>query len=150
MLRPGRPARVARWVRRGGRGPFNGEIRTPRHRDPARGSALLADCARMSRLVVFSPAGPLNPVRARGGRDGQGDPLALTGLLPEPAGCVVGDHWARLAVMRGVRLHSGYDALAANALDASVESLDATTVLIRLKGDIRVMRALLGGRDDHL
>jgi hypothetical protein len=69
-----------------------------------------------------------------------GDPLALTGLLPDRA-VVRGDHW-RVGgdAARGL---SGYDALAANALDASVESLDAAAAIIRLKGEIR--GAALGG-----
>ena len=69
-----------------------------------------------------------------------GDPLALPGLLPDRP-VAVGDHW-RVGgdAARGL---SGYDALAANALDATVESLDATAAVFRLKGEIR--GAALGG-----
>ncbi len=133
----GRPARVARWVSEAAAA-LNGEIRT-RATAIRPGVALLLAERRDESVVVFSPAGPLTRSELEV-VETVGDPLALTGLLPELP-VVVGDHW-RVGgdAARGL---SGYDALAANALDASVESLDATTVLIRLKGDIR--GAALGG-----
>lgn len=71
---------------------------------------------------------------------GPGDSLALPALLPtQPVR--VGDHWTvgELAA----RNLSGYDALAANALEATLEAVDADSARIRLLGSVR--GAALGG-----
>jgi hypothetical protein len=90
-------------------------------------------------VVVFSPGGPLTRSELEV-VEAVGDPLVLAGLLPvQPVN--VGDHW-RVGgdAARGL---SGYDALAANALEASVESLDAAEAVLRIKGEVR--GAALGG-----
>jgi hypothetical protein len=133
----GRPARVARWVTQAAAA-LNGEIRTRATATRPEVALLVAE-RRDESVVVFSPAGPLTRSELEV-VEAVGDPLALTGLLPDRP-VVRGDHW-RVGgdAVRGL---SGYDALAANALDASVESLDATAAIIRLKGEIR--GAALGG-----
>ncbi len=133
----GRPTRVARWVIQAAAA-LNGEIRTRATAIRPEVALLVAE-RRDESVVVFSPAGPLTRSELEV-VEAVGDPLALTGVLP--VGPVVqGDHW-RVGgdAVRGL---SGYDALASNALDATVESLDATAAVIRLKGEIR--GAALGG-----
>jgi len=132
-----RVARVARWVIQAAAA-LNGEIRT-RATVIRPEVALLVAERRDESVVVFSPAGPLTRSELEV-VEAVGDPLALTGLLPDRP-VVRGDHW-RVGgdAVRGL---SGYDALAANALEATVESLDATAAIIRLKGEIR--GAALGG-----
>jgi hypothetical protein len=90
-------------------------------------------------VVVFSPGGPLTRSELEV-VEAVGDPLALAGLFPtQPVR--VGDHW-RVGgdAARGL---SGYDALAANALEAVVESLDGAEAVLRIKGEVR--GAALGG-----
>lgn len=101
--------------------------------------SLLVAERRDESVVVFSPAGPLTRPELEI-VEGLGDPMAISGLLPDRP-VAVGDRWrvGRDAV-RGL---SGYDALATNALDATLEALDAASAMIRLKGEIR--GAALGG-----
>ena len=71
---------------------------------------------------------------------GPGDPLALPALLPgKPV--AVGDHW--IVGELAARNLSGYDALAANSLEATLEAVDADSARVRLLGSIR--GAALGG-----
>jgi hypothetical protein len=132
-----RVARAARWVIQAAAA-LNGEIR-------GRATAIRPEVAllvaerREESVVVFSPAGPLTRSELEV-VEVVGDPLALAGLLPDRP-VARGDRW-RVGgdAVRGL---SGYDALAANALEATVESLDSTVAVIRLKGEIR--GAALGG-----
>jgi hypothetical protein len=90
-------------------------------------------------VVVFSPGGPLTRSELEL-VEGVGDPLALVGLLPDRP-VAVGDRWTvGRDAARGL---SGYDALAANALEATLETIDAAAAEIRLKGEVR--GAVLGG-----
>lgn len=71
---------------------------------------------------------------------GPGDPLALPALLPTRP-VAVGDHWTVGDL--AARNLSGYDALAANALEATLEAVDAATARVRLLGTVR--GSALGG-----
>ena len=71
---------------------------------------------------------------------GPGDPLALPALLP-PRPVRVGDHWT-VGDLAAKNL-SGYDALAANSLEATLEEINADSARVRLLGSIR--GAALGG-----
>ena len=117
---------------------INGEIRP-------QASALRPEVAlqvaepREGAVFVWSPGGPLTRselelVQAAG------DPLALTGLLPgKPV--AVGDRWK--VEGDAARCLSAYDALAVNALEATLEGLDEASATIRLAGEVR--GAVLGG-----
>jgi hypothetical protein len=133
----GRAEWVARWVFQASSA-LNGEIRTWATAIRPEVALLVAE-RRGEAVVVFSPAGPLTRSELEV-VEAVGDPLALSGLLPvQPV--KVGDRW-RVGgdAARGL---SGYDALAANALEASVESLDAAEAVLRVKGEVR--GAVLGG-----
>jgi hypothetical protein len=133
----GRIERAARWVFQASSA-LNGEIRTRATAIRPEVALLVAE-RRGEVVVVFSPGGPLTRSELEV-VEAVGDPLALAGLLPvQPVN--VGDHW-RVGgdAARGL---SGYDALAANALEASVESLDAAEAVLRIKGEVR--GAALGG-----
>jgi hypothetical protein len=133
----GRAQRVARWVSQAASA-LNGEIRTRATAIRPEVALLIAE-RRGESVVVFSPAGPLTRAELEV-VEVVGDPLALAGVLPERP-VAVGDQWrVGSDAARGL---SGYDALAANTLDASLEALDAASALIRLRGDIR--GAVLGG-----
>ncbi len=117
---------------------INGEIR-PQVSALRPEVALLIAEPREGAVVVWSPGGPLTRselelVQAAG------DPLALTGLLPgKPV--AVGDRWKVDA--EAARCLSAYDALAVNALEATLERVDEATATIRLAGEVR--GAVLGG-----
>jgi hypothetical protein len=101
--------------------------------------ALLVVERRRGGLLSFSPAGPLTRAELELVH-GPCDPLALAGLLPaEPV--AVGDHWT--VGDEAARSLSGYDALAVNALRATLEALDEDSARITLKGEVR--GAALGG-----
>ncbi len=71
---------------------------------------------------------------------GPGDPLIFPSLLPgKPV--AVGDHW--IVGELAARNLSGYDALAANSLEATLEAVDADSARVRLLGSVR--GAVLGG-----
>jgi hypothetical protein len=135
----GRIRRVVRWITQAGSA-INGEVR-------ANSSALRPEVAllvaenRPSGVAVFSPAGPLTR-RELEVVQAVGDPLALADLLPrDDRQIAVGDHWkVGDDAAKGL---SGYDALAANALEATLERVEPTTVRVQLKGEIR--GAVLGG-----
>jgi hypothetical protein len=117
---------------------LNGEIRTRATAIRPEVALLVAD-RRGEAVVVFSPSGPLTRSELEL-VEGVGDPLALSGLLPDRP-VAVGDRWTvGRDAARGL---SGYDALAANALEATLESRDGDAAAIRLKGTIR--GAALGG-----
>jgi hypothetical protein len=83
--------------------------------------------------VVVSPTGHLTRSELELVQ-GPGDPLAIVDLLPSgPAS--VGQHWQ--ASVQGAQALSGYDVLTSNALEATLESADAATARIRLKGQIQ-------------
>ena len=65
---------------------------------------------------------------------GPGDPLALPALLP-PGPVRVGDHWP-VGELAAKNL-SGYDALAANGLEATLEAVTADSARVRLLGQVR-------------
>jgi hypothetical protein len=133
----GRADRVARWVFQASSA-LNGEIRTRATAIRPEVALLIAE-RRGEAVVVFSPAGPMTRAELEV-VEAVGDPLALAGLLPAEA-VKVGDRW-RVGgdAARGL---SGYDALAVNALEASLESLDAAEAVLRIKGEVR--GAALGG-----
>ena len=112
-------------------------VRRPRRSGP-RLRSLVAE-PREGAVFVWSPGGPLTRselelVQAAG------DPLALTGLLPgKPV--AVGDRWK--VEGDAARCLSAYDALAVNALEATLEGLDEASATIRLAGEVR--GAVLGG-----
>src|SRR5205823_10519477 len=63
-----------------------------------------------------------------------GDPLTLPGLLPGKL-VALGDHWT--VSDAAARSLSGYDALATNAVAATLEACDDASARVRLKGEIR-------------
>jgi hypothetical protein len=133
----GRATRAARWVLQSASA-LNGEIRTRATAIRPEVALLVAD-RRGEAVVVFSPSGPLTRSELELA-EGVGDPLALAGLLPDRP-VAVGDRWpVGRDAARGV---SGYDALAANLLEATLETLDDAVAEIRVKGVIR--GAVLGG-----
>jgi hypothetical protein len=137
----GRASRSARRVVQASSA-INGEVRTRATAIRPEVALLLAE-RRDDAIVVYSPSGPLTRSELEV-VEGVGDPLALAGLLPDRP-VAVGETWrVGRDAARGL---SGYDALAAHTLDATLESLDAgadaPTALIRLKGEIR--GAVLGG-----
>jgi hypothetical protein len=133
----GRPRRSARRVGRAAVA-VNGEVRPFALALRPELTTLVAD-RREQGLTVFSPAGPLSR-RELELVQGPGDSLTLAGLLPVKA-VSKGDRWTVSDAF--ARAISGYDALASNALEATLESVDAETARIALVGDIR--GASLGG-----
>ena len=83
-------------------------------------------------VVVISPAGPLtwNELELV---QGLGDPLTLVDLLP-PNPVAVGEHWR--VPNSAAQALSEYDVVTSNTLDAALESADADSARIRLKGQI--------------
>ena len=71
---------------------------------------------------------------------GPGDPLALPALLAARP-VRVGDHWTVGDL--AARNLTGYDAIAVNALEATLEAFDAASARVRLLGTVR--GAVLGG-----
>src|SRR5262249_31724225 len=62
------------------------------------------------------------------------DPLSLPALLPDKA-VAVGDRWK--VKPEAARSLSGYDALAANSLEATLESLDDKKARVKLAGTVQ-------------
>ena len=135
--RSGVPRRSSRRVDRAG-ATINGDVR-PSASAIRPEVATLVGSVKGVAIEVISLGGPLSRselelVQA------PGDPLALPALLP--VGPVeVGDHWIVGEV--AARNLSGYDALASNALEATIEAIDADLARVRLLGNIR--GAALGG-----
>ena len=90
-------------------------------------------------IRVTSTAGPLTRSELEVVQEA-GDPLAVSGLLPDQP-VKLGDHWI-VATQAATNL-TGYDALASNALEATLEALDDKTATIRLAGTVK--GAALGG-----
>jgi hypothetical protein len=84
-------------------------------------------------VVSASPAGPLTRPELEL-IEVPGDPLTLPDLLPDRP-VKLGDNWT--IGDRAARALSGYDALAANGLKATLETLDAASAQVRLAGSIR-------------
>ena len=133
----GAPRRSTRKVGRAA-ATINGDVRPSDSTLRPEVAALVA-ALKPSGVEVVSPGGPLTRselelVQA------PGDPLVLPSLLP--AGPVaVGDHWK--VGDAAARNLSGYDALASNTLEATLDAIDAETARVRLLGSIR--GAALGG-----
>jgi hypothetical protein len=95
-------------------------------------SLLIAE-RREGTVQVFSPGGPLTRAELEVVQ-WPADPLSLPALLPEKA-VAVGDRWkVRPEVARSL---SGYDALAASTLEATLESLDALKARVKLAGTVQ-------------
>jgi hypothetical protein len=88
---------------------------------------------------AFSPGGPMTRAELELVQ-GPCDPLALSGMLPAKP-VAVGARWPIGA--EAVRALSGYDALAANTLTATLEAADESSARVRFKGEVR--GAVLGG-----
>jgi hypothetical protein len=135
----GAARRVVRWVDQAaaainGDGAFRPTASALRPEE-----ALLVVERRREGILAFSPGGPLTRPELELVQ-GPCDPLALATLLPEKP-VAVGDHWP--VGDEAARSLSGYDALAVNALRATLESLDDASARIALKGEVR--GAVLGG-----
>ena len=117
---------------------INGEVRPSSSTLRPELATLVAD-RREASVSVVAAGGPLTRAELEL-LQGPGDPLALASLLP-PGPVAVGDRW--VVGELAARNLSGYDALAANALEATLEAVDADTARVRLLGTIR--GAALGG-----
>ena len=133
----GQPRRAVRHVDQAA-ATINGEVRPSSSALRGEVSTLVAE-RRDNSVSVASPGGPLTRSELEL-IQGPGDPLALASLLPaKPVS--VDDRW--IVGDLAARNLSGYDALASNALEATLESVDGTSARIRLLGTIR--GAALGG-----
>jgi len=117
---------------------INGEVRPSSSVLRADLATLVAD-RREKSVGIVSVGGPLTRSELEL-IQGPGDPMALAFLLPSKP-VSIGDHWTVGDL--AARNLSGYDALAGNALEATLESLDESSAKIRLLGTIR--GAALGG-----
>ncbi|MBX6313415.1 MAG: hypothetical protein IRY99_10940 [Isosphaeraceae bacterium] len=118
---------------------INGEVRPLASQLRPEVSLLIAERRRDGSIISYSPSGPLTRSELELVQ-GVGDPLALPGLLPEKP-VALGDRW--VASAEAARALSGYDALALNRLEATLEALDAASAKVRLKGEVR--GAAMGG-----
>ena len=134
------PESTARVVRRvvKAASAVNGEIR-PQASAIRPDVALLVAESRAGRVVVFSPGGPLTRSELEL-VEVPGDPLALVGLLPDRP-VAVGDHW--VVEDAAARSLSAYETLTSNTIEATLESVDALTAKVQLRGEIR--GSVLGG-----
>jgi len=132
------PTRSVRNVTRAG-ATINGEVRASTSELRPEMAALVATRRGDLAIDVVSLGGPLtrSELELVGG---PGDPLALPALLPDKA-VKVGEHWT-VGDLAAKNL-SGYDAIAANALEATLEAVEGNLVRVRLLGSIR--GAALGG-----
>ena len=103
------------------------------------GMALLVATRRELAVEVVATGGPMTRSELELVQ-GPGDPLALGSLLPSQP-VAIGDRWTIDDF--AARNLSGYDALAGNALEATLEAVDDTSARVRLLGSIR--GAALGG-----
>ena len=133
----GRPRRSVRQVEQAA-ATINGEVRPSTSALRAEVATLVAD-RRESLVAVTSSNGPLTRSELELVQE-PGDPLALAALLPSKP-VAVGDRWVVGDLV--ARNLSGYDALATNALEATLESVDESSARVRLLGTIR--GAALGG-----
>ena len=133
----GAPRRSVRQVVRAG-AVINGEVRPTNATLRPELTTLVAE-RKDGSVAVVSAGGPLT----RSELDlveGPADPLVLSAFLP-PDPVAVGAHWT--VSPDAARSVSGYDALAANTLEATLEAVDEGSATIRLLGSIR--GAVLGG-----
>jgi hypothetical protein len=137
IARDGSPRQAVRQVTRAG-ATINGEIRPSSSSLRPEMTTLVAE-RKDGAVTVFSAGGPLTRSELELVQ-GPGDPLALADLLP-PSPVAVGEHWTIGA--DAARSLSGYDALAANTLEATLEAATEEKATIRLLGSIR--GAALGG-----
>ncbi|WP_435010837.1 hypothetical protein P12x_002123 [Tundrisphaera lichenicola] len=117
---------------------INGEVRPSSSALRPELSTLVAS-RREGSIVVVSAGGPLTRAELEL-LQGPGDPMALASLLPTRP-VAVGDRWTVGDL--AARNLSGYDALASNALEATLEALDEKSARVKLLGSIR--GAALGG-----
>jgi hypothetical protein len=117
---------------------INGEVRPSSSTLRPEVSLLVAEKLEGS-VKVASPGGPLTRSELEIVQE-PGDPLALASLLTTKP-VAVGDHW--IVGELAAKNLSGYDALASNALEATLEAIDGASARIRLLGTIR--GATLGG-----
>ncbi len=119
---------------------INGEIRPTSALIRPEVSLLVAERREIDGpVVVVSPAGPLTWYELELVQ-GLGDPLVLGALLPEQP-VKTGDHWPVRDA--GAKALCGYDVVASNRLEASLESVDENQARIRLRGQIQ--GSALGG-----
>lgn len=111
---------------------INGEIR-PSASSIRPEVATLVATLRENGCFSFSPGGPLTRAELELVQ-APGDPLALTGLLPEKA-VDIGDTW--VIPDATAKSLSDYDALASNSLRAKLETLDDSSARVRVAGEIR-------------
>jgi len=133
----GAAAKTARRVTRAASA-LNGEIR-PSSSVIRPAVALLAAAVGPDGVTVWSPLGPLTRQELELVQ-GPGDPLAFAALLPERP-VKPGDRWP--VGEAAARSLSGYDVLSARTLGATLESADAATAEVALRGEVR--GATLGG-----
>ena len=133
----GRPRRSVRQVDQAA-ATINGEVRPSTSALRAEVATLVAD-RREALVAVTSSNGPLTRSELELVQE-PGDTLALPSLLPSKS-VAVGDHWTIGDL--AARNLSGYDALATNALEATLEAVDENSARVRLLGTIR--GAALGG-----
>ncbi len=117
---------------------INGEVRPSSSALCAELATLVAE-RREKEVAIVAVGGPLTRSELEL-IQGPGDPLALASLLPTKV-VAIGDRW--LVGELAARNLSGYDALASNALEATLEAFDADQARVRLLGTIR--GAALGG-----
>jgi hypothetical protein len=133
----GRPRRAFRQVEAAA-ATINGEVRPSSSTLRVEVATLVAD-RREGSVAITSAGGPMTRAELELVQ-GPGDPLVLPSLLP-PKPVAVGDRW--IVGELAARNLSGYDALASNALEATLEAVDEASVRVRLLGTIR--GAALGG-----
>jgi hypothetical protein len=133
----GQPRRSVRQVEQAA-ATINGEVRPSTSALRPEVTTLIAD-RRASSVAVLSMGGPLTRSELELVQE-PGDTLALPMLLPTMP-VAVGDRW--IVGELAARNLSGYDALATNALEASLEAVDESSARIRLLGTVR--GAALGG-----
>jgi hypothetical protein len=128
----GRPRKVARHVIQAAAA-LNGEIRPKATSIRPEVTLLVAERRRQDGpVVVVSPAGPLTRSELEL-VEVEGDPLALSDLLPSSAVTVGGSWRVGQAAAEGI---SGYDTITANSLDATLESLGEARAKVKLHGRI--------------
>ena len=133
-----RAGRAARRVVRA-TSAVNGEVR-PSSAAVRPGVALLvAEVRSGGEVVVYSPLGPLTRSELEV-LQGPGDPLAFGGLLPTRP-VEAGGRWA--VGDAAVKSLTASDTVASSTLEATLESADAGSARVRLRGEVR--GSVLGG-----
>ncbi len=127
---PAQGARAVRWVRQAALA-INGEVR-PQSQVLRSDVALLVAERRDGKVVVVSPSGPLTRAELDLVQD-VADPLTFADLLPRKP-VSEGDRWP--ISNDGAKALSGYEVLAAQSLEATLEKLDDDTAHIKISGEI--------------